>query len=549
MIRSLRIDNFALIDRVELHFEHGFTVITGETGSGKSILLNALHLILGDRADFSVIGNRKDKSIVEAEIDISNFAMNNFFDQNELDYFDMAIVRREINKQGRSRAFINDIPVSLNVLKEFTSQIIHIHSQYNTLELKNRNYQLQILDVLAGSMELRMQFHSKYNDWKRLTAELELKKREFGELIAGKDYNEFQLNELLELQLDKLDYEDIRERFKRAESTEDIKLLLSELFSVLNSEKGVLDLLTGIKRNFSRKSGIDSKLDEITDRLEASVIELQDLEQEAQDIFDSLEISAEEFSELSKLTDKYYHVLNKHQLDSQQELIDLKNSLSASSESTEELENEISDLEKLLDERGRELGMLADELSERRRFSLEQIEFKITAELDQLKLKDTSVKFVLLHTDQFEPYGKDRVEILFSPNPGIDPVPIHKAASGGELSRVMLAIQHLMSTGIQLKTILFDEIDTGVSGDVAQRIGVTLKSMGTEMQVIAITHLPQVAAKGEEHFKVLKFTEEGNTKTVVKKLDHNERVEEIARLMSGDVINEAAMENAKALMA
>lgn len=548
MLHSLRIDNFVLIDRVEISLQQGFTVVTGETGSGKSILLNALNLLLGERADFSVIGTTKDKAVVEGEIDLSSFDLKDFFLTNDLDYFDNTIIRREIYKQGRSRAFINDTPVGLNQLKQLTSRLIYIHSQYNTLDLKSKSYQLYALDVLTDNLSLRNKHAKIYKEWMQMKCKLENMQNRFFELEAAKDYNDFQLNELEDLDLNNKDYSEINERLVRANNAEDIQEIYQMIMNVMENESGILDQLSIVLSNLLKKKDFDTSLKSTYERLQSVKIELLDICSEAQDKVEDLVISDTDIQFLLEQMDSYNRILSKHKLRTQDELLKLKFELSLEASSTSNLEKSISNLEKDCVKLENDLIALSSELTITRTDSAKLVERQIQEKLALLKLEGTTFEFRLNSSETIHEFGLDQVEIYFSPNKGSIPIPVHKAASGGELSRVMLALQELMSQKVQLKTVLFDEIDTGVSGDVAQRIGDTLRAMGEKMQVIAITHLPQVAARGEDHYKVIKFESDEKVQTSVSHLDTNARVEEIARLMSGDKISNAALENAKALM-
>lgn len=548
MLHSLRIDNFVLIDRVEISLQQGFTVVTGETGSGKSILLNALNLLLGERADFSVIGTTKDKAVVEGEIDLSSFDLKDFFLTNDLDYFDNTIIRREIYKQGRSRAFINDTPVGLNQLKQLTSRLIYIHSQYNTLDLKSKSYQLYALDVLTDNLSLRNKHAKIYKEWMQMKCELKNMQNRFFELVAAKDYNDFQLNELEDLDLNNKDYSEINERLVRANNAEDIQEIYQMIMNVMENESGILDQLSIILSNLLKKMDFDTSLKSTYERLQSVKIELLDICSEAQDKVEELVISDADIQFLLEQMDSYNRILSKHKLRTQDELLKLKLELSLEAASTSDLEKSISNLEDGCVKLENDLIALSSELTITRTDSVKLVERQIQEKLALLKLEGTTFEFRLNSSEKIHEFGLDQVEIYFSPNKGSIPIPVHKAASGGELSRVMLALQELMSQKVQLKTVLFDEIDTGVSGDVAQRIGDTLRTMGEKMQVIAITHLPQVAARGEDHYKVIKFESDEKVQTSVSHLDTNARVEEIARLMSGDKISNAALENAKALM-
>ena len=548
MIASLRIENFALIDSVKIQFHSGFTVITGETGSGKSILLNALNLILGERANFSVIGNRGEKSIVEAEIDIKGFGLNAFFKENELDYFDQTIVRREISKQGRSRAFINDTPVQLSILKAFSSQLIHIHSQYNTLELKEMDFQLKVLDTLAGTTELRTKFAEKFNSFKQKEALLKSKTVELQKAIAQADYNLFQLKELEALQLHNVNYSVLQKDLQKGENADEIRNAYSEIVQVLTSEMGVLERLGELKTALSKRISLDESIEKIYQRIESVVIELDDCAEDSAALGQEIEFDPRKLNEMVAQLDAYNRAVQKHNVQNQEELISLENELSEQSSSHERLKEEINQLSMEVETMNKSLQIDAKKLHDKRVKSAPSIEDAIQKELAGLKLENTELIFQLSKNETINSFGSSKLEMLFSPNKGIAPVPVHQAASGGELSRVMLALQSLMSAKAQLRTMLFDEIDTGVSGDVAQKMGVTLKKMGEGMQVIAITHLPQVAAKGGQHLKVQKNVLNEQTVTSVIELNTNERIEETARLMSGDKINNAALENAKALM-
>ena len=496
MIHSLSIENFALIDSVTIDFNSGFTVITGETGSGKSILLNTLNLILGERANFSVIGKRSDKSVVEAEINISGFGMEKFFEVNELDFFDQTIVRREIHRQGRSRAFINDTPVQLTLLKEFTSQLVHIHSQYNTLELKDVRFQLKVLDVLADVVNERSSFAKRMNAYQGQLKQLEEKKQLLSDAMSQADYNTFQLNELKGLNLDQVNYEELQSEAKKGEYADEIRNGLGDLKTVLSGDGGVQDQLNYIKSSLSKKLSYDPILEQLYERISSVLIEVEDISEEAEQTLEKVDFDPRKLDELIAQLDTYNRVMQKHGVASQEELNTLMKSLSLSSESLESLEEEIRSLTAETEKEFQTLTELASDLHTKRSRAIPAIENAIKNALTELKLENTVLSFQLTSLEELNAYGNSKLEILFSPNVGVAPVPVHQAASGGELSRVMLALQSLMSSRIQLRTILFDEIDTGVSGDVAQKMGNTLKKMGAEMQVIAITPFTSGCGKG-----------------------------------------------------
>ena len=548
MISSLRIENFALIDSANIKFDSGFTVITGETGSGKSILLNALNLILGERANFSVIGNKGDKSFVEAELNIAKFGLEEFFTSNELDYFDKTIVRREISKSGRSRAFINDTPVQLSVLKAFSSQLIHIHSQYNTLELKDLSFQLKVLDVLANTSEMNLNYQREYAKYVFSKKSINDKKRTLEDSLSQADYNEFQLQELTALHLNDVDYDKTQIEVTKAENSDEIRQGFSSILQVLQGTDSITERITELISSLSKSVEFDSSLSEFKSRLETISVELNDIVDDSEQGARKVEFDPRKLDELISKIDNYNRILVKHRVNSQEELVTVFESLASSSISLTELKNDILNLESSLLVDYEKLSNLADELHQKRSTATNDIQNSIKKELGELKLENTELIFSLSKNTELNTTGISHLEILFSPNIGVDPVPVHQAASGGELSRVMLALQSLMSSKVKLRSMLFDEIDTGVSGDVAQKMGITLSKMGRGMQVIAITHLPQVAAKGTQHLKVIKKIIDGQTLSSVLELSSEERIKETARLMSGDQINDAAIENAKALM-
>ena len=545
MIRTLRIQNFALIDEVEVNFNAGFTVITGETGSGKSILVNALNLLLGERANFDVIGNAGNKATVEGEIDLRGFGLSDFFLEHDLDYYDNCIIRREVSTQGRSRAFVNDTPVQLTVLKALTSQLVHIHSQYNTLDLKARSYQLFILDALAGLLSEREKVTNIFKDWKIASNELNALKQQSADIVAQSDYDSFQLNELISLDLDNTNYEELQERLNTSSNAESLQQTYGEVIDGLSNDSQVLDQLRSMLSILYKSGTTDSS---ILERLNASLIELEDVSAYLESKLNELNINPEELRLTEERMDAYNHALFKHKCNDQKGLLSLKQSLEAKSHSSEEL---IEEIEKLESDLARLNGLLlksSEELHQKRKASLTSIENNIIELLSELKLGETKLEFSFSQLEDCGEFGKSAVEIMFSPNPGVALIPVHRAASGGELSRVMLALQSLLAEKTKLRSILFDEIDTGVSGEVAQKVGETLKRMGAGMQVIAISHLPQVAAKGAKHLKVSKKVQDGVTNSMVQELNSQERVEEIARLMSGDTINDAALENARSLI-
>lgn len=548
MLHALRIKNFALINQIELVLKPGYTVITGETGSGKSILLHALNLILGERADFSVIGPESDKAVVEAEFEMNGFHLESFFQENDLDQEERTIIRREINMNGKSRAFINDTPVSLAVLKTLTSALVNINSQYNTLELKNKAYQLEVLDTLSELQLKRADFTAlfkKFNEQKSLLSSL---KNSLSLALQQKDYTNFQLVELEALLLDSVDYTSVETELKKIENGEGLILSFSSIIGAIEDENQLVDKLHSLRTILDRSKGLDKAVDELSIRLNAVLIELNDISSDASRALESVETNPEKLLELTESLNHFNHVLKKYSVRDQQEMLELRNRLQKELFDTEATEHQINELEEVLKNLEKEITTKAKELHQDRLKAVQPVASELQDILEELKLPNTKLSFQLTEREELNQFGLTDVNLLFSANVGIETVPIEKAASGGELSRVMLALQKMISEKKVLPTILFDEIDTGVSGDVAQKIGALLQKMGTHFQLLAISHLPQVAAKASHHFKVEKEIIGNRTETKVKSLEMEERIEEIARLMSGENITPAAMETAKSLM-
>jgi DNA repair protein RecN (Recombination protein N) len=549
MLQALRIRNFAIIDSLELDFSSGFTVITGETGSGKSILLNALHLIQGERSNNAVIGVNGDKAVVEAEFFIENFALKSFFNDNDLDYESKTIIRREINKNGKSRAFINDTPVNLNLLKELTSQLVNIHSQYNTLELKEKKFQMEVLDTLANLNEDKNSFQNLYTTFKSKQTDFKRKEEQFKNLSAKKDYTAFQLEELNALKLNETDFHKIEQKIKFLENKEHILNVLQQLNTAIDDEPGIVPILSQIKNKLIKEYGEDKKLFEFSERLTSSILELKELSLESSSYKERLLENSSDIEEYIQKIDAYQHCLRKHNVQSQDQLIDVWNNFSKEIIDADGLSQELENLQVEINNLNIALTEKAHHLHESRVDAARIIEDEVQMLLRDLKMSNTQFVFNLSTTQEFNSSGLTDIKMLFSANQGIDPIPIEKAASGGELSRVMLSIQKLLAHKKQLPTVLFDEIDTGVSGEVAHNIGLLLQEMGENVQLIAITHLPQVAARAKHHFKVSKYQQHDKTQVAVNFLNTDERVSEVARLMSGELITDAAIENAKHLMA
>lgn len=548
MITSLRVSNFALISELDLQLHSGFSAITGETGSGKSILLGALELLLGERADFSLIGPLSDKAVVEASATISGYDLLPFFQENDLDYADQTIIRREISNSGRSRAFINDTPVQLTILREFSSRLVNIHSQYNTLELKDRDIQLEMLDTIAELTDQRKEFTSLFKRYKNKNQELKVKEEELASLLKQRDYNQFQLTELEGLDLFKTDYASLEKELTLAENSEQIIQVAAFIADGLSQEGGAIEFLGKIKNELEKVKSIDKDLEDFYNRTTSVLVELKELMGDAERYAETVDLDPRLKEQLTEKIDKFNHALRKHNLTDQESLLELYERFGAYIEGTDHLEAEIILLRSEADSLKRQAEEKSSVLHQARLKAKPVIEKHLTDLLAELKMENTTLSFDLEQKSEIGNNGSTQLTMRFSANKGIEAIPIEKAASGGELSRVMLALQKIVSEKKAMPTVLFDEIDTGVSGDVAQKIGNLLRKMGENMQLIAITHLPQVAARAEHHFKVEKFEANNKTVSVVRELSEEEHVEEVARLMSGEKISEEALLNARSLM-
>ena len=545
MLSKLTVKNFALIENATIDFNDGFTVITGETGSGKSILLGALSLILGERADYSVIRNEKEKTIVEAIFQFKDKKLAALFGKLDLDFDEETIIRREIRAKGKSRTFINDTPVQLSVLKQVAQELVYIHSQHHTLELKDEHFQRNILDVTGGIGKSLSLYQQEFFRWKKLKKDVEVLEKKKAESILNQEFNAFQLDELSRLKLHEKDYAVIEQNVNRAEEFEDIQRGYQLIKETINGEGGVVDKLGQLKRTIIVK---DPQLNELIERVNSSLIELDDIASSAEDGNAELDVDPQNVAELVSDINAFNSALRKHGKQSQEELIALYNNLKQDVHDTSSIDDRIKDLEVEITQIEKSLLIKASDISSKRKRAAQLTEKEVVELLFDLKMPSTSLEFVIEKLDELSEFGQDRVTLYFQPNKGMKKTKIDKSASGGELSRLMLVIQYILSSQQDLPTLIFDEIDTGVSGEVATKIGAHLSKMGEQMQLIAITHLPQVASKGEFHIRVLKKEENNETKTFLKSLSKNERIEEIAKLMSGERVNQAALENALNLL-
>ncbi|MFM7301693.1 MAG: DNA repair protein RecN [Crocinitomicaceae bacterium] len=546
MLRQLSIQNFAIIEHVELSFESGFSVITGETGSGKSMLLDALHLILGERADFNIIGPLANKAIVEGKFK-SNADIRAWLSLHEIDEDDELIVRREITKEGKSRAFINDTPVTLNLQRELAIKLVHIHSQFNTIELKDKRFQLELFDHLAETTVLALSFQKKFSSFQHEKNKLNSLKDSLHEAEKSIDYTLYLKEELSKLNLSSINYQDLEKELRRSENQSGLNECYAGI-AAIEEEGGVLDILKRLSSSTDKWSTVDEGLKELGDRISSVRLELKDISSIANDSISESELSVSAVNELTQKIDEYNRLLNKHKCKDQEELVHCYHELSIETLNIEQLKEQIVKLEQVVFSQEQLLMELAKNLHDARQKQSEKVIKELDVLLGELNLPNTELQIDLKEKEEFDKSGITKMEWLFSANVGYAPVSIEKAASGGELSRLMLALQKMLSEKKELPTILFDEIDTGVSGEVAEKMGKFIKVMGKQRQIFAISHLPQVAAKANAHFFVKKNIEDNRAITQIVELTENERIEEIARLMSGEKITDSARLTAKALI-
>ena len=549
MLTSLSIQNYALIDDLHVDFNTGLSIITGETGAGKSILLGGLSLILGKRADLSNLKDTSQKCIIEAVFDVSNYNLNSLFESEDCDYENTTIIRREILPSGKSRAFVNDSPVNLNSLQIIGEQLIDIHSQHQTLQLVSNEFQFQVIDALANNEAFLEQFKSELRDYKTLQKELKELQNFQAEAIKEHDYNLFLLNELVEANLKEGELELLEEENETLSNVEDIKEKLSESYQLLNDEQiGILISLKGLKNNFQKLKDYSSKYEDLYNRVESSLIEMDDVFNEIDEMQESLEADPKRLEEVNSKLLRINNLMQKHSASEISELINIKNSLEDKVSITENLDGTIQKKKTEIETKKGQLDTKAKQIHANRTEVIPALIEQLQSILGSLGMPNAQFKIDCDLSDSFYYNGKDELSILFSANKGGQFNELKKAASGGELSRIMLAIKSILSNYQQLPTIMFDEIDTGLSGEIAHKMGDIMNQMSLTMQVFSITHLPQIAVKGKSHFKVFKKDINKKTVTSLKKLSKDERLVEIAQMLGGKQVSESAMTHAQQLL-
>ncbi len=549
MLQHLRIQNFALIEKTDVDFAKGLTVITGETGAGKSILLGALGLTLGSRADVGSLHDKTKKCIIEARFDIKAYKLNSFFEKNELDFEDITTIRREITPEGKSRAFINDTPATVTILKELGDRLIDIHSQHETLLLKETNFQFELVDAFAQTTTLFADYKKQYSALQKLKKQLDdLLSREI-QAKKELDYFQFQFNELEETEIKQGILKGLEEESETLENAEFIKGNLSKAaLAISGGDENSVSVLAVIKQQLQNVSKFNTKFNEFFERINSVIIELKELASDIEQAEEEVVYDNARLEEVNSKLDKLNRLLKKHGVLTEEELLNIKADIEGKLQQFSSLEVNIEKTKKEILAQEKQCKTLATELSKKRHKATEGIEQNIKTMLASLSMANAQFKIELSQQENLSSTGLDAVSFLFTANKGAEFKELHKTASGGELSRLTLCLKALLAEHTALPTIIFDEIDTGVSGDVADKIGNILKVMGKRMQVITITHLPQMASKGETHLFVFKSDSTDKTTSNIKLLSKDERVAEIAKMLSTGTPTETALKNAKELL-
>ena len=549
MITSLSIKNYALIEKLSIDFSKGFSIITGETGAGKSIILGALGLIQGKRADLSSLKNKEEKCVIEAHFDISKYKLKSFFKENDIDYENDTIIRREILPSGKSRAFINDSPVNLQLLQELSLFLIDIHSQQQTRELSDETVQFDIIDAIAKNQEPIHLFQTALSLYKSDKSKLNVLLKRQSEAIKEQEYQTFLWNELVEANLKSGEQEILEEEFEKLNNVEIIKESLDRSLAIANEEQiGVMHNLKEIKTTLQKIGGYAPDYGSLLERISSLVIEFDDVTEELDRCSDKLINDPEQLELINQKLQLIYNLQKKHQVDTVDGLIEIQTSLEQSISELSNLESDIDKLTLAIKDRAVTLDEIATTIYDNRIVAIPLLSDKLITILDTLGMPNVRFDIQLIPSEAYLPNGKDELQFLFAANKGTDFGLLRKVASGGEMSRIMLAVIAILADYSKLPTLIFDEIDTGVSGEIAIKMGEIMKDMSKTMQIFAITHLPQIAAKGNVHFKVFKSTVGDDTQSELKLLSNEERIVEIAQMLSGTVVSDSALNHAKALL-
>ena len=549
MLKSLHISNYALIDRLDIDFEAGFSVITGETGAGKSIILGALALVTGQRADTKSIKQDADKCVIETVFSVKDYQLRAFFDANELDYDENnCVIRREITNAGKSRAFVNDTPVALNIVRELTNNLIDIHSQHENLLLANDDYQRNVVDVVAQNATLLVTYVNDYALWQRLTAELNKLTKMAEKANEDLDYIRFQRQQLEDCNLKNSELEDLEQELETLSHAEEIKMELEKIDRLTTSENASLSLIKEATSALSRIQRFISEGENLHERIESIYIDLKDIASEVHSFGERVNFDPARLEWVENRLTELYTLLKKHKVESVDELIELRDTFEKRLLQIDSFDDEIEKLKQQIDEAFQSVMISGEKLTASRQNARTPIKQKLEAILTELGMPNIQFEVVVRPLPAFEAHGNDEIQFLFSANKNRRPELISQIASGGEMSRLMLSIKSLIANKTKLPTVVFDEIDTGISGDTADRMGKIMDKMSADMQVISITHLPQIAARGKVHYRVFKTEINQQVQTKIVRLEHDERVKEIAQMLSGSQITEAATQNAIELL-
>ena len=549
MLAQLSIKNFALIDDLKVDFDSGFTTITGETGAGKSILLGALSLVLGKRADLTSLKDSSKKCTIEAEFKVQNYGLKPFFENSDLDYEDLSIVRREILPSGKSRAFINDTPVTLDVLSTLGEQLVDIHSQHQTLRLTENAFQFRVIDALAENNKILQQYRTELKHYLKTKNQLASILQSKHEAEKELDYNTFLLKELEGAQLQQGVLEELETEYAELNDVESLIELLSSAHQLMNEEQmGILSEIAQLKRFTQQLERFGNKYQNINDRIQSVGIELEDIASELEQMSESVVPNPGRLEEVNGQLQQLHDLLKKHQASTVEELIAIREELREKVEVSLNIDSSIQDLEKKVNESESTLQKIADTISSNRKEAIPQLKEQLSSSIGQLGMEAAAFKIEIEPSEHFRENGKDILVFQFSANKGSSFGELKKVASGGELSRIMLAIKSILASYEKLPTLIFDEIDTGVSGDISTKMGEIMKNMGERMQLFSITHLPQVASKGQQQFKVFKEEKDNSTSSHIRLLSEEERIQELAEMLDGKAFSSSAISHARQLL-
>jgi len=550
MLQKLSIRNYALIDSLDIEFDKGLNIITGETGAGKSIILGALSLILGQRAESKYFFNQDKKCVIEGSFALADENLKELFEENDLDFSNESMLRREISIDGKTRSFINDTPVNLSILKQIGEKLIDIHSQHATQEINDADFQLLIVDSLANHQSLLFNYRSGFKKLRQDTNLLKKLVSEADEARNKQDYEQFLFNELEQAKLQEGEQEDLEQELERLTHAETIKRALLTTSGLINeSEPSALQILKEASLQLQSIEKFDPAINVLYERLRSSIIEIKDITDEVSGIEENTVHSADRLELVNRRLDLFYSLQQKHRVANNTELLALQKQLEENLNKLLSSDEHIEQLQKEIDQLNKDLRKQADQLSANRMKAIKVVEEQTSITLKKVGMLNAKLVLDQKALNELNKDGLDEINLLFTANAGQAPAPVNKVASGGELSRLMLAIKALLAKHTSLPTIIFDEIDTGISGETALKVGEVIADLGQNMQVISITHLPQIAAKGISHYFVHKNEDQGKTTTGIRKLKQEERIGVIAEMLSGKNPGSSAMENARELLA